>query len=239
MALKIYKKQLDISYTFGVFPTIELLKKAPSLVKTVLLATDSTHHSGVKEIIDLCQLHNINYDFGDRAIRKLAVKDNTNVIGVFSKYTSSLESNTNHLLLFNPSDMGNVGTIIRTMAGFNISNLAIIKPAVDVFDPKVVRSTMGALFEVNIEYFNEFNDYIAIHKSNVLYPFVLKGKNVLGEFKFQKPATLIFGNEGSGLDSSFESMDTSVTINHSSKIDSLNLATSCAIALYEFNKTFA
>lgn len=237
MSLKIYKKQLDVSYTFGVFPTIELLRKAPNLVKTILISSDARQHLGVKEIIDLCHEYKLNYDFGDRAIRKLAVKENTNVIGVFSKFTTKLETNSNHLLLFNPNDMGNVGTIIRTMAGFNMHNLAIIKPAVDIFDPKVVRSTMGALFEVNIEYFDNYTAYLSIHNTNMQYPFVLNGKQNLGKFTFTKPATLIFGNEGSGLDASFNDMPSSVTIQHSSKIDSLNLATSCSIALYEFNKS--
>ena len=52
----------------------------------------------------------------------------------------------NHVVLVNPGDMGNMGTIIRTMLGFNYSNLAIIKPGVDVFDPRVIRASMGALF---------------------------------------------------------------------------------------------
>ena len=65
----------------------------------------------------------------------------------------------NHVVLVNPGDMGNMGTIMRTMLGFNYYNLAIIRPGVDVFDPRVLRASMGAMFHLNIEYFDSFEDY--------------------------------------------------------------------------------
>ena len=45
------------------------------------------------------------------------------------------------------------------MLGFNYYNLAIIRPGVDVFDPRVLRASMGAMFHLNIEYFDSFEDY--------------------------------------------------------------------------------
>ncbi len=71
-----------------------------------------------------------------------------------------LEREKNHIVLVEPRNMGNAGTIIRTMLGFGYKNLALIEPAVDVFDPKVVRSTMGALFRINFEYFQTWEEYI-------------------------------------------------------------------------------
>lgn len=60
-------------------------------------------------------------------------------------------NNANHVVLVNPGILGNMGTIIRTMLGFNYTNLAIIRPG-DVFDPRVVRASMGALFNINFEF---------------------------------------------------------------------------------------
>ena len=45
------------------------------------------------------------------------------------------------------------------MLGFNYKNLIIVRPAVDVFDPKVIRASMGAIFHLNIQYYDTFNDY--------------------------------------------------------------------------------
>ena len=59
----------------------------------------------------------------------------------------------------NPSDMGNMGTIIRTGIGFGIRNLAIVEPAVDVFNPRVVRASMGSLFQMNFRYYDSFETY--------------------------------------------------------------------------------
>ena len=55
--------------------------------------------------------------------------------------------------------MGNLGTILRSCLGFGMKDIAIIKPGVDIFDPKVVRASMGSIFSLNISYFNSFEDY--------------------------------------------------------------------------------
>jgi TrmH family RNA methyltransferase len=130
--------------------------------------------------------------------------------------------------------MGNVGTIIRTMVGFDFYDLAIIRPGVDIFDPRVIRSSMGSLFDINYEYFSSFGEYEARFPSNSVYPFLLKSNKNLGDFKFQEPASLVFGNEGSGLDNSFQKYENSVRIPSKDNIDSLNLAVAVGISLYSF-----
>ena len=58
-----------------------------------------------------------------------------------------------HVVLVNPADMGNLGTVARTMAGFGFGELAVVTPAADVFHPKTVRASMGALFRLNVARF--------------------------------------------------------------------------------------
>jgi RNA methyltransferase, TrmH family len=237
MALSVYKKKLDYSYTFGIYPTIELLQKHPEKVMTVLFSPEKQGSEGMQIIKKLCRKNHINFDTSPHALNKLASKENTLVIGVFNKFHVPMQEKTNHVLLVNPSDMGNVGTIIRTMVGFGIKDLGIIRPGVDVFDPRVVRSSMGSLFDMNFEYFSSFEEYSIRFPSRSLYPFVLNGKRKLGELAFEKPATLIFGNEGAGLAETFSKMESTVKISHSKDIDSLNLAVSVGVSLYEFSRT--
>ena len=61
MSLRIYKKTADYSYTFGIFPTIELLLKKPDSVITVLLDPRTDDSEGVAQIKELCDKHHINY----------------------------------------------------------------------------------------------------------------------------------------------------------------------------------
>lgn len=113
-----YKKKLNYSYTMGIYPTLELLEKAPDKVETVIFQQKESSSPAIQKIKDLCSKHRINFDIGPKVIQKVAIKENTWVIGVFKKYFSTLEESKDHIVLVNPSDNGNVGTIIRTMVGF-------------------------------------------------------------------------------------------------------------------------
>ena len=148
------------------------------------------------------------------------------------KYNSELESDKSHLAIVEPANMGNLGTIMRTMLGFGVRNLAVIGEGVDVFHPNVIRSSMGAVFKMNFEYFEKFDDYSEKYQ-NKLYTFMTNGEVSLPDAKFEKPFTLVFGNEAKGLSEYFKTVGTSITIPQSEKIDSLNLAMSVGIALYE------
>ena len=120
------------------------------------------------KIIELCN-NKIEYTYDDKLIKKISDKENCYVIGIFNKYYSNLDLNEPHVVLVNPSNMGNVGTIIRTMLGFNYKNLAIITPSVDIFNPKVIRASMGSIFGVNIKLFSSFDEYKETYNKHKIY----------------------------------------------------------------------
>jgi TrmH family RNA methyltransferase len=140
--LKKYQKKFDYSYAFGTYPTIDLLKHKREHLLKVLVKSQVDDSEGVEEVLDLCKKYGIKVELQDRAIEKIAIIEITYAVGVFKKYSCELDAKANHLVLVEPRNMGNIGTIIRTMLAFDFKNLAIIKPAVDVFDPTVVRSRM-------------------------------------------------------------------------------------------------
>ena len=234
-----YKKDMDLSYSFGIFPTFELVSKLPQHVIKVMIHQKLKISNDVQNLINLCKQNNIFVEFCTKQIEKITDKENTLIVGVFKKYQSSVQNNCNHVVLYNPSDMGNLGTIIRTCLGFDIKNIAIIAPCCDVFNPKTIRASMGAIFSVNIQIFDCFTDYTNACPNQNLYPFMLQATHTLQSLtnsQKRTPYSLIFGNEGSGLDQSFLNVGQSIIINHSKNIDSLNLPISVSIALYEFNK---
>lgn len=236
--LKKYAKKMEHSYTLGAFPTIELLKNQPEHVLKVLLHPDMNSEVQLEIISSLCEKHGIPLERSAKSVEKLRDKENIFAIGVFEKYKNTLDPNKNHIVLVNPSDMGNMGTIIRTSIGFGIDNLAIIEPGVDVFNPKVVRASMGSLFQLNFCYYSSFEEYQKEAGTRSLYPFMLKGAVPLQELERDRTETysLIFGNEATGLPDDFAEKGQSVVIRHTDNIDSLNLALATGIGIYEFTK---
>ena len=230
-----YNKESQTSYTLGAYPTFELVKNKPNQVVSVLIHSKATQTVQLASLIELCNKHNIKVEKDDKTINKLSPKENCFVIGVFKKYQSKFQSNK-QICLYNPSDMGNLGTIIRTMVGFGYTDLSIIRPAVDPFNPKVIRASMGAIFMLNIQEFENLDSYI---KSNNYqkYFFMLNGKTTLGQFNCPtSDYALVFGNEAHGLPDNVMHIGQSVKIVHNNKIDSLNLPISVGMAIYQFSQ---
>ncbi len=230
-----YKRALDYSYAPGWFPTIEALKHAPDAVRRVLISTQATDAEGLRTVRALCQTHDIRIEAADKALSRLSGKDNCFAAAVFEKRMRALDGSRSHLVLHNPSDAGNLGTMLRTALGFGYLDVALILPCVDVFQPHVVRASMGAIFSLRVHEYADFAAYRAAYPRHALYPFMLKGSVPLSEASArpQRPFSLVFGNEGSGLPDSFLSLGTPVRIPHSGRIDSLNLSVAAAIGMYQ------
>jgi len=236
MKIQKYKHDSDISWTLGATLTIELLKCHPEYVNRVFFNSQIQKSDAIDNLVRLCNQNNIPYETNDKVFNVLSPKGNCYVIGEFRKYNGHMQESS-HIVLANPSDMGNLGTILRTAVGFGITNIAIIKPAVDCFDPKAVRASMGALFHIEIEYFESIQDYIKRFPNNSRYAFVLSNRaKSLTTIDFKKPCSLIFGNEATGLPKEYIDFCEPVIIKHSDNIDSLNLPTAAGIAIYEFTK---
>lgn len=233
--LKRYQKDFEHSYTFGVFATLELLDARPEHLLRVVLASKGERNAGVARLADACADRHVLVEVSDTLIERLSPKESHLAVGVFRKYAAHLDSRRNHLVLVNPADMGNLGTIARTMLGFGVTDLALIRPAVDVFDPKAIRASMGAIFRLSFEYFAHFDAYQAAFAHNP-YPLMTNGRQAIDRVAFEPPYALVFGNESSGLPDEFLDRGLSVTIPHSSQIDSLNLSVAVGIALYQSAK---
>lgn len=235
---KRYNDKAEYSYCFGPFPTFELIENRPQEAIEVL------YHSQTSEAIReklqrICQDQGIPCEQNDKVIQRIRDKENCLVIGVFKKHESVLSMDRPHVVLVNPSDMGNLGTIIRTAVGFGIPDLAIIRPGAAICHPKTVRASMGSLFRLNFQYFDSFAEYKrAYGEDRKMYPFMLKGSVGLDQLQKDEGElySLIFGNEATGLPDEFLGEGQSVRIRHTDNIDSLNLSLAAGIAIYEFTK---
>lgn len=236
MEIKSYKKSFEYGYSFGVFTTLELLLNKPKEIIKIVLSEKGKDNKGVIKILEIAKKEDFDVEFNQKLVDRISKKENTYVIGVFKKYSATIEDK-NHLVLVNPSDMGNMGTIIRTALGMNMKNIAIIKPSVDIFNPKVVRASMGSIFKLNIEFFETFEEYRKKFLDHKIYSFILNGEIELKDLEIEKEEkySLVFGNEGQGLNEEyFREISQTVKISQTSEVDSLNLSIAVGIGLYKF-----
>jgi len=228
-----YRKEDETSYSLGGFPTLELLESRPQAVRWVILHSSCPD---TERIRDLCRRHGIPYAVDDRTLDRISEKGNCFTAAVFSKYACALDGSRPHVVLVHPGDMGNLGTIIRTLIGFGIYDLGIITPGADIFHPKTVRASMGALFKLRFEQFFSFDAYRQRFESHEIFPFMTGGNNTLSinEQKHSSMYTLVFGNESTGLDPSFARIGTCVRIPQTEDVDSLNLPVAVGIGVFAF-----
>lgn len=140
------------------------------------------------------------------------------------------------VLLDDLRDPGNLGTIIRTSEGAGMSGVIMSKESVDLFNPKVVRSTMGAIFRVKFCYVESLIDIIEeIKKSGYdVYATAMEGSEVYDFVDYTKGSAFIIGNEANGVsDAVFEKASKRIRIPMEGKLESLNAAVSAAIIMYE------
>ena len=232
-ARKPYKKSMEYSYTLGAFPTFELIDSRPQQVLEVYVHSTFTEREKLR---DVCRKNAIPIIEQDKLFQRLSDKENVFVIGVVQKFESYLDRNASHVVLVNPSNMGNLGTIFRTVLGFGIHDIALIRPGVDIFHPKVIRASMGSMFRLRCVYFNDFDSYRTKFPSHELFTFMLDGENTLSVKDNLNSSlfSLVFGNEASGLDVSYRNVGKSIVIPQTNEVDSLNLTIAVGIGVYLF-----
>ena len=236
-SLEGYKNELDYSYAPGIFPAIECLKNRPEWVRRVLVHSGAAGREGVDKLTAMAGQLGVRVEEADRVLARISGKDNCHAAAVFEKFSDELDPGKPHVVLHHPGDSGNAGTIIRTSLGFGIEDMAMIRPCVDPFDPRTVRSSMGSLFGMRLRIYDSFDDYREAFPDRMLYPFMLDASIPLAEvLKGEVPPvySLVFGNEGSGLPAAFSAIGQPVRIESNDRIDSLNLAIAAGIAVYAF-----
>ena len=121
-----YKKDGNVSYALGTELTLELLQMHPQDVISVYIHSRQNDNEICQKIISLCREHGIEVIRSDKAFNIVNAKENCYIMGVFRKFRNDIDFEKNHVVLVNPGNMGNMGTIIRTCVGFGIDDVAII-----------------------------------------------------------------------------------------------------------------
>lgn len=133
-------------------------------------------------------------------------------------------------------DPGNLGTILRTIDSVGLNQVIVSKETADAYNPKVVRSTMGAIFRVNIIESDNLLDTlknIKKHKYKIMAT-SLETDNSIYDIDYNKKV-LVIGNEANGVSQDIlDYADEKIKIPMLGKTESLNASVATAVILYEY-----
>lgn len=167
------------------------------------------------------------------------VKTPQGILAVIKKnQNNQIETNSDYILALDSlQDPGNMGTIIRTADSANINQIIINKTTVDPYSPKVIRSTMGAIYRTNII---EVEDLKATLKEMKLKGFQiittdLKATRSIYDINYNNKTVVVIGNEANGVSQEIlQTADKKVIIPMLGKTESLNASIAASIMIYEY-----
>ena len=140
------------------------------------------------------------------------------------------------VVLDNLQDPGNLGTIFRTAEAAGVTGILLSKDCVDVYNPKVIRSTMGAVFRMPFLYVEDLPEKIKeLQKKSIkTYAAHLRGENAYDEEDYTTGCAFLIGNEGNGLrDEVADCADCLIRIPMEGEAESLNAAVAAAVLMFE------
>jgi TrmH family RNA methyltransferase len=140
------------------------------------------------------------------------------------------------LVLERLQDPGNLGTIIRTAVATGTDGLWISEDSVDIDNPKVLRASAGAWFELPMAVSPNLPDLVQFYRQEGLQIVATlpQAKKTYWEIDFTRPTLILLGNEGAGLTEQLASLaQEKVTIPLAGGVESLNVAIATALLLYE------
>lgn len=162
------------------------------------------------------------------------LKTPNKVVAVLRKQENKSEIDKNKLIiaLDGVQDPGNMGTILRIADWYGIKDIVCSANTVEIYNPKVIQSSMGAIFRIQTHYV-DLKHWLA-HCSLPIYGALLEGKNVYHE-KLDPKGVLLMGNEGSGISASLlPVISDPISIPRFGQAESLNVAVATGILVSEF-----
>lgn len=154
--------------------------------------------------------------------------------------SESIDYNADYILALDGiQDPGNLGTILRTADSANLKQILVSKDTVDAFSPKVIRSTMGAIYRINVIEVDNLSEVLKETKKNgfEIVTTDLQTDKSIYDINYNKKVVVI-GNEANGVTKEVKEVaDYKVKIPMLGKTESLNASVAAGIMIYEYVRT--
>lgn len=217
---------------------IELAQKGNYQIETILFCLDLIDNDYIARFSNL-QIECI--EISKEVYKKLAYRDTTEGILAVAKTKSltvtNLELPKNPLLLILESieKPGNIGAILRTADAANIDAVIIANPKTDLYNPNIVRSSVGCLFtnQIAVGTNEEIIDFLK-QKNIAIYSATLQNATVYDSQDYTIPSAIVVGTEATGLTQLWRDCATqNIIIPMQGEIDSMNVSVAAAILIFE------
>jgi TrmH family RNA methyltransferase len=217
---------------------IELAIKGGFIIQTVLflpeLISESQIHKLTKNTIELIEISKEVY-------QKLAYRDTTEGVLAVAKtksfHLSDLKLSKNPLLLVAeaPEKPGNIGALLRTADAANLDAVIIANPKSDLYNPNIVRSSVGCLFTNQIATGTTSEIITFLKENNIhFYCATLQNSTSYHTQNYTIPTALVVGTEATGLTQEWrDSATQNIIIPMQGEIDSMNVSVAAAILIFE------
>ncbi len=221
LAMKKFRDKEGLFVVEGEKTVNEIIRLYPQLIDCIVTTSDQYSFDGSVYHTDESGMKQIS-----------SFKTAPDVLAVVHKPSFKEDLSGLIIALDDIQDPGNLGTIIRTADWFGVRTILCNQHTADVFNPKVIQSTMGAIFRVNVVYCDLKEKLETLNKKK--YAAIMNGTD-LYRADLVQDAVIIIGNEGNGVSTEIENLsDTGLTIPKFGESESLNAAMACGILLSHF-----
>lgn len=177
--------------------------------------------------------------FNDVLFNDISSQNNSQGVILVLKYIErNIDVDANEIVILdNIQDPGNLGTLIRLVDAVGIKDIILTKGSCDIYNEKVVRSTMGSLFNVNIEYFSlsKLSEFLIVNDFNILSTALANDSIPYDKMNIKRKNAIIFGNEGHGVSKELlEITNEKLIIPIYGKAESLNVGIAAGVFLYKY-----
>lgn len=198
-------------------------------------------HETIFNIIDSSQK---NFEVSEDVMKCISDTDTPQGIVCICKIKilqSEIDYSKSLILLENIQNPSNLGSIFRTCDALGLKNVVISGNSCDIYNPKVLRGSMGAIFRLNVKIEENFLKFLSDLKNKNYKIYATAPSDdaeILGKEKiFSKKCAVVFGNEGNGItEEIFLNSDAKLTIPMNSNAESLNVSTAVGIIVWEMIK---
>ena len=140
------------------------------------------------------------------------------------------------MVLDNLQDPGNLGTIFRTAEAAGVTGIVMSRDCVDIYNPKVIRSTMGSVYRMPFVYVEHLPETLEVLAEAGIHSYAahLKGKNSYDQEDYTRGTAFLIGNEGNGLrDEVADVAECYIKIPMCGEVESLNAAVASSVLMFE------
>lgn len=206
---------------------------------TALVQRGNRYQSEIFSDVAFVRISDTRTPQGILAVVKRRSYDIETVINGMYGEKPQAERQPHILVLDNLQDPGNLGTVFRTAEAAGATGIILSSDCVDIYNPKVVRSTMGAVFRMPFLYVDDLPGTIGgLKKAGIrIYAAHLEGKNAYDREDYREGCAFLIGNEGNGLRNEVaECADCRIRIPMQGKAESLNAAVAASVLMFEVSR---